>query len=641
MTHQSQNTIRSYAALLWLGMLFDIFPLQLLGSSIVRLHLLLMLPFLSRSLRRETGVELSLFLRRGAAGKSPVYNPFFSDLDIGIILDDPVHAARVASAYHGLKKRLIFLGELEIYTKSEYEALSQLKVMYGALYELIRNGRKLFWLRESTRRGRQSRQSRYHRYKARRAMRQILEKTGISRPNHGYEKQIAALWQATRSEFEIRIPRFQGTADFFCPYLSRRFRLSESAAGISDTLLLLSCTPVSSRGNAQVDSLVREIRRTQPGIEAVYVALNEMERIFMSAFKRGASTTESWHSAWLSALTEGRPPVASAPFCKDPSSKVRVTSEGDVFFCCYQRTHPIGNLLLNSFESVWNSQLAKEIRFATACGFMHKTCQKGGCPHAYHPRTRVEQKSDQPMWPEFLDIDPPNSHCNIGGNRPNEHNPACIMCERSLPGYRFEADYAAQVLPKLVSLMPHVRYLHIQGVAEAFWKGLIFDYLDRLEFHKYKNDIAVGTYSNGIAFDPIKQVKWLETTQNSTITFSIDAATGETYRKIRRLPAFDRVQENIRNYATLVRQYAGNHIFRITHNINTINVGEVGQMVELGARLGATEIAFDVTGGRPREIVLTRENEHLFIQAEAEIRDAAERLNQKIVWVRPFRWAGS
>jgi molybdenum cofactor biosynthesis enzyme MoaA len=444
-----------------------------------------------------------------------------------------------------------------------------------------------------------------------------------------------------KCEFEILFPKFSGTELIHCPYLSRDFRLREGSPGLNDTLLLLSCAPVGERGNAQVDSIVRQIRHAHPGIEAVFVALNEMEYIFMSAFKRGAPSEEEWHQPWLDALKSGRQPVSAAPFCQDTVSRVRVTSEGNVFFCCFQRALPIGNLLQDSFETVWSSKLAKDIRFATQNGFIHKACQKSSCPHAYRHRTRTEGGYVEPDWPIYLDIDPPNSHCNIGGNRPDERNPACIMCERSLPGYRFEEDRAKEVLPKLKQLMPHIRYLHIQGVAEAFWKELIFDYLEQLEFHKYKSDVTVTTYSNGIAFDKRKQMRWLEATENTSITFSLDAANPETYQKIRRLPAFDRVVENIRTYSELVRGYAGAHRFQITNNINTINVGEVSQMVELGASLGASEIAFDVTGGQPREIIIGKDNEHLFIRAEGEIRATAQRLSQKIVWVRPFRWAGS
>ncbi|MFL5813670.1 MAG: SPASM domain-containing protein [Bdellovibrionia bacterium] len=632
----------AYTALLGLGVLFDVFPFSWVSQGIRRAHLSFTLPWLEKRLKEMTGQDFQLFLRRGAASRSkPVYNPFFSDLDIGIVVQDLTQADRIAASYHQIRRKLIFLGELEIYSVSEFKKLTQLSETYGELYDLMRDGRKAFWLRGEARQAKRARRSFYHRYKTLRAMRQVLAKSGLARPHHRYQPQIKALWEAVRCEFQVLFPALSETVQFSCPYLSRNFRLSADTPDLNDVLLLLACTPVSERGNPKIDSLIQRVRRSHPGIEAVFVALNEMEYIFMSAFKRGVAKSEGWHQSWLDALQRGQQPVAAEPFCQDTVSRVRVTSEGNVFFCSYQRTFPIGNLLKDSFESVWNSSLAKEIRFATQTGLMHKTCQKSACPHAYRERTRTADGYSAPEWPVYLDIDPPNTHCNIGGSRPDEKNPACLMCERSLLDYRFEEDRSADVLPKLGMLMPHIRHLHIQGVAEVFWRELIFDYLERIGFQQHKSAITVSTYSNGISFDRQMQAKWLEAVQNSVITFSIDAATPETYQRIRRQPEFHRVQENIRNYSTLTQAFAGSHTFRIAHNINTLNVGEVCQMVEFAASVGAQEIAFDVTGGHPQEILLSPENEHLFRRAEEEIRETAHRLSQKVFWVRPFRWVGA
>jgi MoaA/NifB/PqqE/SkfB family radical SAM enzyme len=631
-----------YTAYLGLGMLFDVYPFSRMSQWIRQKHLSHTLPWLEARLRQKSGVpDLRLFLRRGAAAPiNPVYNPFFSDLDIGIILPDLKFSDTVASSYHEVRRKLLFLGELEIYSESEFKKLTQLSQSHGELYDLLRNGRKIFWLREESKRSKRGRRSLYHRYKTVRAMRQVLAKCGITRPHHRYRPQIRALWEAVRCEFQVLFPVLTSTVRISCPYLSRNFQLGPETPDLNDILFLLACTPVSERGNSEIDLIIQKLRRSHPGIESVFVGLNEMEYIYMSAFKRGVQKSEEWHPSWLAALQKGRQAVAEEPFCQDTVSRVRVTSEGDVFFCSFQRSVPIGNLLKDSFESVWNSSLAKDIRFATQTGFIHKACQKMGCPRAYRERTRTDEGYVAPEWPIFLDIDPPNSHCNVGGTRPDEKNPACLMCERALLNYRFEDDRAAEVLPKLKVLVPHIRHLHIQGVAEAFWKDLIFDYLDQIDFHKHRSAITVTTYSNGIEFDVQKQARWLETVENSVITFSIDAASPLTYQKIRRLPEFERVKANIQSYAEMIKKYAGHHSFRMTNNINTLNVSEVRQMVELASSLGAHEVAFDITGGHPPEILMNQKNEHLFIQAEEEIRAVAEKLSQRIFWVRPFRWVG-
>ena len=79
-------------------------------------------------------------------------------------------------------------------------------------------------------------------------------------------------------------------------------------------------------------------------------------------------------------------------FCEYPFSRVRLTCEGNVAFCCFMRPDPdpdefkekqpayIGNVLEDSFDNIWFGEKAEEIREFTHKGKLHPMCQCPGCP---------------------------------------------------------------------------------------------------------------------------------------------------------------------------------------------------------------------------------------------------------------------
>ena len=68
-------------------------------------------------------------------------------------------------------------------------------------------------------------------------------------------------------------------------------------------------------------------------------------------------------------------------FCELPWSHVFINTDGSVYNCCWQ-SQPIGHLEESSFWKIWNGELIKSIRQATANGIPHKICSNGdsSCP---------------------------------------------------------------------------------------------------------------------------------------------------------------------------------------------------------------------------------------------------------------------
>jgi MoaA/NifB/PqqE/SkfB family radical SAM enzyme len=321
-------------------------------------------------------------------------------------------------------------------------------------------------------------------------------------------------------------------------------------------------------------------------------------------------------------------------YCSYPWTKIKINPLGDMAMCCFQYDNALGNLLKNSFEEIWNGQMAQQIRFEMSNKIIPNPCKCSvSCPfNAVVQKQYFELK--YPSKPTELEIDLPSQHCNIGGEKPDEANPACIMCERHRVGWKdfWQQDHLEELCSKLLPIVDNLKYIHVQGIAEPFWKNYIFQVLDWLNVPKYKNQITVSSTTNGTLITERCRARFLEYPK-STMVWSIDAATPETFIAIRRIDAYKKIVENLTNYCK--ERNANHQHVKIHNNINTLNLHEVEQMVELAAATGIEEINFNPTYNT-LNICVTNDNAHLFQEAEDKIRRRASQLGVNATFMRPL-----
>lgn len=325
--------------------------------------------------------------------------------------------------------------------------------------------------------------------------------------------------------------------------------------------------------------------------------------------------------------------------CPYPFNRVRVTCEGDLAMCCFQRTYPldentphIGNVLKQNFDDIWFGELAEQIRDHVVKGTLHKNCQVTGCPYLYKTGELLELEYNE--YPSFLEIDLPNTQCNIGLDNPGEKLDACIMCERSHPDFKPQKDLLKEVLPKISHLMSNLQYIHIQGIAEPFWRNQIFNVLDSLDFDKYQHLITVSTFTNGLLLKPKNVDKFLRRVPHSVVTFSLDAGTQETYKKIRILDGFDNVIENLMYYSK--KRCKNRQYLRIHNNVNLLNIDEVIKMCHFAAKAEVDVIEFNPTDGFRTDIIVNEKNCGLFKKAQLDIIKECDKLGVNYNFLRPL-----
>lgn len=334
--------------------------------------------------------------------------------------------------------------------------------------------------------------------------------------------------------------------------------------------------------------------------------------------------------------------MESQLFCPYPVNRIRVTSEGKVAMCCFQRADPnnptydpyIGDLTKNSFDEIWFSDLAEEIRQETISGNLHKKCQCPGCPFLSMNKPYPKKNVTYNEYPNFLEIDLPNTHCNVGLADPNESHPACVMCERAAPWFKPEQNNLNIILKKISPLMSNLTQIHIQGLAEPFWKGLLFQILDELNFDDYKYKCTISVTTNGTIFNQKCRSEYLNRCPNSITNFSIDAATAETYKNIRILPLFDQVLDNL--YAFSKERVKSRQFLRVCNNINLMNIHEAVDMVRIAAKADVNFIEFNPTDGFNWKILVNESNCGRFYKVEEDIKKECEKLKVPYNFIRPL-----
>jgi hypothetical protein len=295
--------------------------------------------------------------------------------------------------------------------------------------------------------------------------------------------------------------------------------------------------------------------------------------------------------------------------------------------CCFQYRKSLGNILKEGFQGIWFGPIAESVRNETLAKRFHPSCQTQSCPYL-HLKELPMQETEFKQFPVEFELDLPNQHCNIGGLDPTEEHPACLMCERHL-FYEKQEDRLDEVCALLNPYVKHIRALHIQGIAEAFWKDRIFEVLEKLGVPQYKKQITISTTTNGTILNEARRKRWF-TYPRSVITFSIDAATSETFKLIRRVDMFDKVVETMKSYA---KEKKKGQQLRIHNNINLLNIHEVVGMVKLGAECGVDNIDFNPTYNTPG-ICIEQETAYLFAQAQEKITQASKDYGVKVSFMR-------
>ena len=274
------------------------FPLNVILFPLYRYGLPRLLEFY---LSQKANSNIRVFIRQGVKSSFKKFNFLFSDIDIGLVIEDHCDENSLKKNYYHLKKYIKSLGEVEIYTSAEFDLYNKKPEVFLNLYYKIRKIRQLNWLRGRVQE--QAWRGSYHRLKDHRKIFILISELKLKSSFNAVDAILEDLKNYTENEFEFN----NGDLSFeiphiYCDYLSQSISLKNQ---INNKIFLLAATPTANKGHDKLDDLIKTVRLKNPQVEKVFLQLNEHELLIARAFIRGAPQPEAWHKRWVSQLEAG------------------------------------------------------------------------------------------------------------------------------------------------------------------------------------------------------------------------------------------------------------------------------------------------------------------------------------------------
>ncbi len=286
-------------------------------------------------------------------------------------------------------------------------------------------------------------------------------------------------------------------------------------------------------------------------------------------------------------MSPNRPPEGNL-ICTHPFEWFEIHPDGRVFTCCpaWLKT-PIGNLLTDPIDTLWNSPVAHAIR-KTVLNGSFQYCNRKRCPRLASGRPPVmtagevpdpetarairKKLGTLPYGPKILNLCFDHS-CNL----------ACPSCRRQINVASGKALQRAEAISERIrsEAAPHVETLIVSGFGDPFGSPSYRRLLGGINHRDYPRLQQVHLHSNGQLWD---EKNWNNLPSLhplvSKAEISIDAASAETYARNRPGGDFLRLLDNLDFLRTLALEV------KISFVVQQNNFREIPGFAELGRRCG-------------------------------------------------------
>ena len=257
--------------------------------------------------------------------------------------------------------------------------------------------------------------------------------------------------------------------------------------------------------------------------------------------------------------------------------------------CCYIHEN-IGKIDSSDLFDTFNNEAAKRVRKSILDGSF-KYCKGNICPHIQ--KNELPDKDKLTGWykdivnnnilevkeiPEYIHMCNDLS-CNL-------QCPSCrIKKISSMPTERYNLFKKFQEkLLQQIKLTKKIITINITGSGDPFASKLYRDFLFSIDGKEYPN-LRIGLQTNGVMltkkyFDRLKPI-WKNIKH---IMISVDAATEDTYNKIRVGGNFQQVIKNIKNISLQKAMNVLDIYLELSFIIQKENYKEMPQMVDLAVQ---------------------------------------------------------
>lgn len=168
----------------------------------------------------------------------------------------------------------------------------------------------------------------------------------------------------------------------------------------------------------------------------------------------------------------------------------------------------------------------------------------------------------------------------------NRCNSKCVTCPLTFSPQEDARQLTLDDLKSLVAQMPDLRRAVMQGIGEP----LLNRELAPMIAHLKERGIYVVFNTNAALLTRRRQVSLIEAGLDE-LRVSLDGSTPETYLKVRGIPAFDRVAENVAEMVKTKRSL-GATTPRVSLWVTGLreNLSELPDVIDIAARIGVDEV---------------------------------------------------
>lgn len=271
---------------------------------------------------------------------------------------------------------------------------------------------------------------------------------------------------------------------------------------------------------------------------------------------------------------------------------------GDVFMCCWLKSPPLGNILYQSLESIWNGEIAQEIRRSILDGSF-KYCDQTVCPNfqsisGYVQRlesvTDGELKNIIENNDTMLPHGPRDIHCGFD----RSCNLSCPTCRTRIIVESANEREILNVQSRLEDkALKDAQVLSFSGSGDPLASPYNRRWLQTMKRENMPCLEKIVLKTNALLWTPTMWNTIPEEIQRliKSAIISIDAATSETYAINRSPGSFEKLLKNL-EFISLLRKRGPLDYVTICMVIQKNNFLEMPAFIQLGKQYDFDSVSF-------------------------------------------------
>ncbi len=289
--------------------------------------------------------------------------------------------------------------------------------------------------------------------------------------------------------------------------------------------------------------------------------------------------------------------------CLVPFMRLEFLSSGNVSACCapFTKVKSVGNMNNQTIEQIWNGREIKRFRKLLLLGQTKKICMPN-CRYLNNGPISVKDIRTDTEEGALLYDDICNGRVKLK-SRPLRFNLAnltvcnlnCDMCHSTRFGERNNSipEHVRKVHENIRKYFDKRITIYLTGNGEVLARRDTRELLQNFDSKKY-DKVTFQILTNGILFQP----RMWETIKHNNYTYaniSIDAATKETYEKIRRGGNWEQLMKSLEVFKK-AREEGKFSSVNINMTVMRSNFREIPQFVEMARARGFNSLLTKIRG---------------------------------------------